>query len=136
MIDFVSALSVGLTDPDYDIRMLVHLIFGKLANLAPASILPVLDQLVAPLTETLNTTPKRNAVQQDEDRVNELIRSAVKACRLINTIPGAETSTGFQDIINKVIAGKPQLKEFYDAGDVESPSTPATNEGTSGSVFR
>ena len=55
----------------------------------------VLDKLVGPITETINTQPKRNAVQQDEERLSELIRSAVKACRQLSVIPVASTAATY-----------------------------------------
>ena len=54
MIDFVSALSVGLSDPDYDIRMLVHLILCKLCQMTPAALIP---GFVTPVLSSLVSWP-------------------------------------------------------------------------------
>lgn len=47
---------------------------------------PVLDSLVDPLQKTINFKPKQDAVKQEVDRNEDMIRSALRAIAALNRI--------------------------------------------------
>lgn len=47
---------------------------------------PVLDSLVDPLQKTINFRPKQDAVKQEVDRNEDMIRSALRAIASLNRI--------------------------------------------------
>ena len=49
-------------------------------------IFPVLDSLVDPLQKTINFKPKQDAVKQEVDRNEDMIRSALRAIASLNRI--------------------------------------------------
>ncbi|KAL0384662.1 UNVERIFIED_CONTAM: Cullin-associated NEDD8-dissociated protein 1, partial [Sesamum radiatum] len=81
----VPYLLSGLDD-HYDVKMPCHLILSKLADKCPSSVLAVLDSLVDPLQKTINFRPKQDAVKQEVDRNEDMIRSALRAIASLNRI--------------------------------------------------
>ncbi|MCI23304.1 cullin-associated NEDD8-dissociated protein 1-like [Trifolium medium] len=63
-----------------------HLILSKLADKCPSAVLAVLDSLVDPLQKTINFKPKQDAVKQEVDRNEDMIRSALRAIASLNRI--------------------------------------------------
>ena len=57
-------LQSGLQD-QYDVKMPVHVLLVKLAHSEPATVLGVLEGLVAPLEKTLAAKTKSDAVKQE-----------------------------------------------------------------------
>uniref|UniRef100_A0A803NAM7 TATA-binding protein interacting (TIP20) domain-containing protein n=1 Tax=Chenopodium quinoa TaxID=63459 RepID=A0A803NAM7_CHEQI len=78
-------LKSGLDD-HYDVKMPCHLILSKLADKCPSAVLAVLDSLVDPLQKTINFKPKQDAVKQEIDRNEDMIRSALRAIASLNRI--------------------------------------------------
>ncbi|PWA35247.1 hypothetical protein CTI12_AA611410 [Artemisia annua] len=76
----------------YDVKMSCHLILSKLADNCPSSVLAVLDSLVDPLQKTVNFRPKQDAVKQEVDRNEDMIRSALRAISSLNHISGGDCS--------------------------------------------
>ncbi|KAI3711279.1 hypothetical protein L2E82_41254 [Cichorium intybus] len=81
----VPYLKSGLDD-HYDVKMPCHLILSKLADKCPLAVLAVLDSLVDPLQKTFNFKPKQDAVKQEVDRNEDIIRSALRAVASLNRI--------------------------------------------------
>ncbi|XP_010252337.1 PREDICTED: cullin-associated NEDD8-dissociated protein 1 isoform X2 [Nelumbo nucifera] len=81
----VPYLKSGLDD-HYDVKMPCHLILSKLADKCPSAVLAVLDSLVDPLLKTINHKPKQDAVKQEVDRNEDMIRSALRAIASLNRI--------------------------------------------------
>ncbi|KAJ1400409.1 TATA-binding protein interacting [Sesbania bispinosa] len=81
----VPYLKSGLDD-HYDVKMPCHLILSKLADKCPSAVLAVLDSLVDPLQKTINFKPKQDAVKQEVDRNEDMIRSALRAVASLNRI--------------------------------------------------
>jgi len=113
LVEFIRHLVPGLGDI-YDIQMLNHLIIMRLAKKAGASLVGSLDALVEPLKVAVTTTPKDQAVQQQVERVEELIRSALRAVVAIVKILEAENSHNFQEFMRTTVS-QGALKEKYDA---------------------
>ncbi|XWS18034.1 hypothetical protein CRYUN_Cryun32bG0007600 [Craigia yunnanensis] len=70
----------------YDVKMPCHLILSKLADKCQSAVLAVLDSLVDPLQKTINFKPKQDAVKQEVDRNEDMIRSALRVIASLNRI--------------------------------------------------
>ncbi|KAL3620764.1 Cullin-associated NEDD8-dissociated protein 1 [Castilleja foliolosa] len=107
----VPYLLSGLDD-HYDVKMPCHLILSKLADKCPSAVLAVLDSLVDPLQKTINFRPKQDAVKQEIDRNEDMIRSALRAIASLNRISGGDCSHKFKNLMNE-ITKSPTLSEKY-----------------------
>jgi cullin-associated NEDD8-dissociated protein 1 len=109
--DYMSTLVSGLTD-EIDIQTLCHLILVRLSKKAPTSLVSSLEPLVEPLRLCVSSKAKDEAVLQQVERNNELIRSALRAINAINKVPDIETVPKFQDFMKStVLAG--DLAKIY-----------------------
>ncbi|CAN6475376.1 unnamed protein product [Victoria cruziana] len=109
----VPYLKSGLDD-HYDVKMPCHLILSKLAEKCPSAVLAVLDSLVDPLEKTISHKPKQDAVKQEVDRNEDMIRSALRAIASLNHISGGECSPKFKMLMMS-ITKNPLLAEKYNA---------------------
>lgn len=107
----VPFLKSGLND-HYDVKMPCHLILSKLADKCPSAVLAVLDSLVDPLQKTINFRPKQDAVKQEVDRNEDMIRSALRAIASLNRISGGDCSLKFKNLMSE-IAKSQMLWEKY-----------------------
>lgn len=107
----VPYLKSGLDD-HYDVKMPCHLILSKLADKCPSAVLAVLDSLVDPLQKTVNFKPKQDAVKQEVDRNEDMIRSALRAIASLNRISGGDCSHKFKNLMAE-IGKSPSLWEKY-----------------------
>ncbi|KAJ7551601.1 hypothetical protein O6H91_06G021400 [Diphasiastrum complanatum] len=107
----------GLSD-HYDVKMPCHLILSKLAEKCPSAVLAVVDTLVEPLERTVTTKMKPDAVKQEVDRNEDMIRSALRAIESLNRISG-DASSRFKAFMNNVVKSGP-LAERYNAVRHES----------------
>ncbi|KAM0046728.1 putative TATA-binding protein interacting (TIP20) [Helianthus debilis subsp. tardiflorus] len=107
----VPYLKSGLDD-HYDVKMPCHLILSKLADKCPSAVLAVLDSLVEPLQKTVNFKPKNDAVKQEVDRNEDMIRSALRAIASLNRISGGDCSHKFKNLMGE-IAKSPSTWEKY-----------------------
>lgn len=101
----VPYLKSGLDD-HYDVKMPCHLILSKLADKCPSAVLAVLDSLVDPLQKTISFRPKQDAVKQEVDRNEDMIRSSLRAIAALNRISGGDCSHKFKNLMNEI--GKSQ----------------------------
>uniref|UniRef100_A0A7N0ZXV2 Cullin-associated NEDD8-dissociated protein 1 n=1 Tax=Kalanchoe fedtschenkoi TaxID=63787 RepID=A0A7N0ZXV2_KALFE len=97
----VPYLKSGLDD-HYDVKMPCHLILSKLADKCPSAVTAVLDSLVEPLQKTINFKPKQDAVKQEVDRNEDMIRSALRAISSLNRISGGDYSHKFKSLISEI----------------------------------
>uniref|UniRef100_A0A166GKY0 TATA-binding protein interacting (TIP20) domain-containing protein n=1 Tax=Daucus carota subsp. sativus TaxID=79200 RepID=A0A166GKY0_DAUCS len=104
-------LRSGLDD-HYDVKMPCHLILSKLADKCPSAVLAVLDSLVDPLQKTINFRPKQDAVKQEVDRNEDMIRSALRAIASLNRISGGDCSHKFKNLMSE-ISKSPTLWEKF-----------------------
>ncbi|KAL3515772.1 hypothetical protein ACH5RR_022674 [Cinchona calisaya] len=101
----VPYLKSGLDD-HYDVKMPCHLILSKLSDKCPSAVLAVLDSLVDPLQKTVSFRPKQDAVKQEVDRNEDMVRSALRAIASLNRISGGDCSHKFKNLMNEI--GKSQ----------------------------
>ncbi|XP_077231558.1 cullin-associated NEDD8-dissociated protein 1-like [Tasmannia lanceolata] len=97
----VPYLKSGLDD-HYDVKMPCHLILSKLADKCPAAVLAVVDSLVDPLEKTIIFKPKQDAVKQEVDRNEDMIRSALRAIASLNRISGGDCSMKLKMLMNYI----------------------------------
>ncbi|KAM0040565.1 putative TATA-binding protein interacting (TIP20) [Helianthus debilis subsp. tardiflorus] len=107
----VPYLKSGLAD-HYDVKMPCHLILSKLADKCPSAVLAVLDSLVEPLQKTVNFKPKQDAVKQEVDRNEDMIRSALRAIASLNRVSEGDCSHKFKNLMAE-IAKSQSLWEKY-----------------------
>ncbi|MCO5610009.1 hypothetical protein L7F22_064244 [Adiantum nelumboides] len=108
----------GLSD-HYDVKMPCHLILSKLAEKCGSAVLAVLDALVEPLEKTVTNKTKQDAVKQEVDRNEDMIRSALRAIDSLNRMSGGECSAKFKVFMNTVVKTG-HLAEKYNAVRQES----------------
>ncbi|OAY62667.1 Cullin-associated NEDD8-dissociated protein 1 [Ananas comosus] len=109
----VPYLISGLSD-HYDVKMPCHLILSKLADKCPSAVLAVLDSLVDPLEKTITHKPKTDAVKQEVDRNEDMIRSALRAIASLSRISGGDCSLKFKVLMNNIMS-TPALAEKYNS---------------------
>ncbi|KAE8735706.1 Cullin-associated NEDD8-dissociated protein 1 [Hibiscus syriacus] len=107
----VPFLKSGLDD-HYDVKMPCDLILSKLADKGPSAVLPVLDSLVDPLQKTINFKPKQDAVKQEVDRNEDMIRSALRAIESLNRIRGGVVG-GATVEDDRCIGGSPVKNDLF-----------------------
>lgn len=107
----VPYLLSGLSD-HYDVKMPCHLILSKLADKCPAAVLAVLDSLVDPLEKTINHKPKLDAVKQEVDRNEDMIRSALRAIASLSRISGGDCSLRFKMLMNSITNSNVLAEKF------------------------
>jgi cullin-associated NEDD8-dissociated protein 1 len=116
-------LQSGLND-HYDVKMPCHLILSKLADKCASAVLAVLDSLVEPLEKTITHKPKQDAVKQEVDRNEDMIRSALRAIVSLNRISGGECSAKFKMLMD-FIKKSNVISEKYNAVRHESDTVVA-----------
>ncbi|CAI9765281.1 unnamed protein product [Fraxinus pennsylvanica] len=97
----VPYLLSGLND-HYDVKMPCHLILSKLADKCPAAVLAVLDSLVEPLQKTIGFRTKQDAVKQEVDRNEDMIKSALRTISSLNRISGGDCSHKFKNLMVEI----------------------------------
>jgi len=120
---FLTHLHDGLRD-DGDIKLLCHRMLIDLTHLPAAApvVVTTLEAMCEPLRLTLTATLKDNAVKQQVERHNELLRSAMRACRALEKLHDAETVAKFVDLLRTTLRG-PKLAERYAAICAEDEAT-------------
>ncbi|XP_019440423.1 PREDICTED: cullin-associated NEDD8-dissociated protein 1 [Lupinus angustifolius] len=108
----VPYLKSGLVD-HYDVKMPCHLILSKLADKCPSAVLAVLDSLVDPLLKTINFKPKQDAVKQEVDRNEDMIRSALRAIASLNRISGGDCSVKFKNLMSEISKSQTLSEKYY-----------------------
>lgn len=95
---FVEKIKAGLGDV-YDIQLLCHLMLARLAKSAGTALVTSLDSLVESLKKTLTTKPKSDAVQQEKEKNEELVRSALRAIAAISLLPNVDSAIKFNEFL-------------------------------------
>lgn len=111
---FLTALESGLKDHQ-DVKAPAHLMLAKLASSpggAPV-VLAQLDKLVEPLEKTLTAKLKSDAVKQEVDRHEEMLRSCLRAVDALHRLPGAEASQPFTAFLKRTVVSNGPLKDKY-----------------------
>uniref|UniRef100_A0A6U9RIX6 TATA-binding protein interacting (TIP20) domain-containing protein n=1 Tax=Picocystis salinarum TaxID=88271 RepID=A0A6U9RIX6_9CHLO len=115
---FVSCLKEGIAD-HYDVKVPCHLLLAKLAETHGQTVLYVVDALAANLEKTLRTRLKSDAVKQEVDRHEDLLRSALKAIHAMSRIPNIEHQEKFAQMVARTIQSNPAMMSRYEAIQTE-----------------
>jgi len=107
-------LILMLSADHYDVKMPCHLILSKLADKCPSAVLAVLDSIVEPIEKTISHKPKGDAVKQEVDRNEDMIRSTLRAISSLSRISGSDYSMRFKNLMNKIVS-TPALAEKYNS---------------------
>lgn len=97
-------LCAGLKDHD-DIQVLSHQILIKACALQPAAVLSALDTLVEPLDKSVNRKLPKSQVASEVDRVNDQVRSTLRAVVAISKIYDRQRcDRKFQDFLDRIMS--------------------------------
>lgn len=109
----LEALLEGLKD-QFDVKMRCHALLITLCTLSPHVVSASLDALVAPLQATLTAKVKQNAVKQEIDRNEDMLRSCLRAVDSLQKLLSASNSAAFNTFVESVVnAGG--MKERYES---------------------
>ncbi|KAL4425586.1 hypothetical protein ABPG75_009602 [Micractinium tetrahymenae] len=108
---FIAHLESGLKD-HYDIKTICHPVLAKLAAIAPGQVTSALDRLVEPLQGTLQAKVKADAVKQEIDRNEDMLRSCLRAIDALAKLPNAMQVAPFKQFMESVVLG-PAIKDKY-----------------------
>lgn len=116
---FLDRVRVGLDD-QHDIKMLAYLMLIRLGKVAPTAVTQRLDDLVTPLKTTLDFKMRSNAVKQEVEKNQELIRAALRCILALTHISEPSVSPKFEHFVMEVRAGP--LAEEYKLTVLEAES--------------
>ncbi|CAO3690585.1 unnamed protein product [Rhizopus microsporus] len=112
---FLERVTAGLTD-QHDVRMLAYLMLIRLSKVAPTTVIQKLDDLVDPLKVTLDFKMRSNAVKQEVEKNQELIRADLRCIYALSPLCDGSVSPRFYQFINEVKTG-PLATEFRSIAD-------------------
>uniref|UniRef100_A0A7S3QNX2 TATA-binding protein interacting (TIP20) domain-containing protein n=1 Tax=Dunaliella tertiolecta TaxID=3047 RepID=A0A7S3QNX2_DUNTE len=108
---FLAHLKSGLAD-HADVKAPSHLMVVKLCALDPAAVLGGVEGLVEPLEKTLLTRLKSDAVKQEVDRHEDMLRSCLRAVDALAHLPGIQACGPFQAFMRRVVLISPILERY------------------------
>ncbi|GFR41083.1 hypothetical protein Agub_g1723, partial [Astrephomene gubernaculifera] len=111
---FLRALESGLGD-HADVKMPCHTTLSKLVASDPGAVLAAAERLVGPLEKTLTTRLKSDAVKQEIDRHEDMLRSCLRCVDALAHVPGADNNAALQGFLRRVVLSSPPLREKYAA---------------------
>lgn len=101
-INILGAVIGGLAD-QYEVKLKCHDLIITLAQLSPTMMLSVLDQVVEPFTKTLTARVKSDAVRQEVDRNEDMLRSCLRAVDALDRIDGSHGIIGFKTFLQNIV---------------------------------
>ncbi len=101
-ISILGAIIGGLTD-QYEVKLKCHDLIITLTQLSPTMMLSVLDQVVEPFTKTLTARVKSDAVRQEVDRNEDMLRSCLRAVDALDRIDGSHGIIGFKTFLQNIV---------------------------------
>ncbi|KAI9351335.1 armadillo-type protein [Obelidium mucronatum] len=109
---FLDRVAAGLSDGAQEIKMLNHMILQRVVALSPVALVFRLDAMIPALKEAISSTPKANAVKQEIEKVNELVRSGIRAVLVVSKALLASSVAGSE---GGVIGGgsSPLFNDYY-----------------------
>ena len=109
-----AAIMGGLSDA-YDIKVTAHAALARLCGSAPRGVvLQHVDGAADALEKTILFKLKQDAVKQEVDRNDDLVRSALRCVHVLQRLPGAmEASPKLTGLVTKTIGASPQLAAKY-----------------------
>ncbi|KDD72264.1 hypothetical protein H632_c3610p0, partial [Helicosporidium sp. ATCC 50920] len=95
-------LQEGLRDV-YDVKVVAHVLLARLARGAPRAVCRHLELLGKALAEGLAAKVKTDAVKQEVDRHEDLIRSTLRAVDAVNALPEADHSPAWKAFMDSYV---------------------------------
>ncbi|CAL6447156.1 unnamed protein product [Bathycoccus prasinos] len=122
----VDTIVIGLKDPERSIRMAVHATFEKLCRDSvpngAENVVKNADKVCELLLETMWTTAHEKAVQHEKDQVDELVKSALKVVKAMESIPDVESYSKIVETKKEIVDDAPLAKLWtgmYDSPPLE-----------------
>ncbi|KAI8905790.1 armadillo-type protein [Powellomyces hirtus] len=109
---FLQRVLNGLRDPSNDIKILSHLMLQRLSYLSPTAVAQKLDEMVEPLKLTLLAKSKSNAVKQEVEKTNELVRSTARTTIVLANLSEISVSPRFVDFLKEVHGPQSSVAEI------------------------
>ncbi|KAL3107838.1 hypothetical protein niasHT_017070 [Heterodera trifolii] len=108
--EYLTYVENGLKD-QHDIKLLTYLMLVRLVHKCPIQMAQRLDAFCEHIKPQLLLRPKQNAVKQENDKQDELKRSAVRSVIALRKVPNSDRSQKMTDIWD-VINGNPDLTQM------------------------
>jgi len=106
LAEAIAHVAPALNDT-YDIQMLSHMILARIAKKAPAALVAGLDALIEPLRTAVQSKPKGEAVQQQIERHEDMIKSTLRTIATIAKVEGVENAPSFQEFLTATVLAAP-----------------------------
>ncbi|KAI8139309.1 armadillo-type protein [Fennellomyces sp. T-0311] len=116
---FLDTVRSGLDD-QHDIKMLAYLMLIRLGKVAPTAVMQKLDDLVDPLKITLEFKMRSNAVKQEVEKNQELVRATLRCMVGLAGLSDPGVSPKFDTFIKEVQSGP--LADDYNQTLIEANS--------------
>ena len=110
-INILNAIVGGLAD-QYEVKLKCHDLMITLAQSSPNMVLSILDQVVEPFTKTLTARVKSDAVRQEVDRNEDMLRSCLRAVDALDRIEGSNGIIGFKTFLQNVVLSDAMAPKF------------------------
>ncbi|CAO3683491.1 unnamed protein product [Umbelopsis vinacea] len=107
---FLDRVKAGLED-QHEIKVLAHLMIIRLAHVAPTAVEQKIDEMIGPLKATIDFKVKGNAVKQEVEKNQELVRSALRAVAALSKLADMAPTFRFIQFENEIENG--QYAEEY-----------------------
>ncbi|KAI9483260.1 MAG: armadillo-type protein [Benjaminiella poitrasii] len=107
---FLDHIRAGLDD-QHDIKMLAYLMLIRISKVAPTAVAQRLNNLVEPFKATLDFKMRSNAVKQEVEKNQELIRAVLRCIIALCPLSDANISPRFEQFVMEVKTG-PFTEEY------------------------
>ncbi|KAL7749659.1 hypothetical protein RI367_004887 [Sorochytrium milnesiophthora] len=101
---FLDRVLVGMNDLQ-DIKIVSYMMLVKIAALSPTAAQQKLDETVDIFRSAVNLKPKANAVKQEIERMQELVRASLKAIVHLQRISDPSNTPKFDTFVKELKAG-------------------------------
>ncbi|OZJ05135.1 hypothetical protein BZG36_01399 [Bifiguratus adelaidae] len=101
---FLDRVLLGLSD-EHDVKILCYLMLNRLEVVASTAVTQRLDAAAEPLKKTLDHKPKGNAVKQEVEKNQELVRSALRCIASLARLSDPLTTPKFDHILKDIKKG-------------------------------
>lgn len=101
---FLDHIRAGLDD-QHDIKMLAYLMLIRLSKVAPTAVSQRLDDLIEPFKATLDFKMRSNAVKQEVEKNQELIRAVLRCIVALSPLSDPIVSPRFEQFVIAIKSG-------------------------------
>ncbi|KAI8366037.1 armadillo-type protein [Radiomyces spectabilis] len=108
--EFLNRVRAGLDD-QHDIKMLTNLTLIRLSKMAPTAVSQKLDDLVIPMKSTLDFKMRSNAVKQEVEKNQELVRATLRCMVALSALTDTGAAPTFDSFLREVKMG-PLAEEY------------------------